>query len=240
MKKDSFYFSHDYNSRNDPKIMALRSEHGIEGYGIYWALIEIMAEDSKTRLSSKEIKGVAYSLGITEEKLICVLDLCCTCGLFNKDDNKEDETSFYWSSRLLRNKEKREEISRIRSDAGRRGGEANAKQMLSKTKQNEAKERKGKERKGNLYESAKFPKIKLTVEQEKLKDRLLKPIGVYDFIEDLSDQVLYLRKIEKLINKKDPKMVNDKWEQFSKYRKVEEFRYIESVYNHLRVLFPKK
>jgi hypothetical protein len=40
MGKQTFYFSHDYNARNDEKIKELIFEHGMEGYGIYWSIIE--------------------------------------------------------------------------------------------------------------------------------------------------------------------------------------------------------
>lgn len=40
MGKKTFYFSHDYNARNDEKIKELIFEHGMEGYGIYWSIIE--------------------------------------------------------------------------------------------------------------------------------------------------------------------------------------------------------
>ncbi len=38
--KDTFYFSHDYNARNDSKIKKLLSKHGFTGYGLFWAIIE--------------------------------------------------------------------------------------------------------------------------------------------------------------------------------------------------------
>lgn len=40
MAKDTFYFSHDYNSRNDVKIKKLLAKHGMLGYGVFWAVIE--------------------------------------------------------------------------------------------------------------------------------------------------------------------------------------------------------
>ena len=43
-EKDAYYFPHDCNARNDPKILALRSVFGAEGYGVYWMLIEILRE----------------------------------------------------------------------------------------------------------------------------------------------------------------------------------------------------
>lgn len=38
--KDTFYFSHDYNTRNDIKIKRLIAKHNYLGYGIFWAIIE--------------------------------------------------------------------------------------------------------------------------------------------------------------------------------------------------------
>ncbi len=40
MAKDTFYFSHDYNARNDSKIKRLISKHGMLGYGLWWAIVE--------------------------------------------------------------------------------------------------------------------------------------------------------------------------------------------------------
>ena len=38
--KETFYFSHDYNTRSDVKIKKLIGKHGYLGYGLFWALIE--------------------------------------------------------------------------------------------------------------------------------------------------------------------------------------------------------
>jgi len=38
--KDTFYFSHDYNARQDFKIKKLHRKHGSLGYGIFWSLVE--------------------------------------------------------------------------------------------------------------------------------------------------------------------------------------------------------
>lgn len=40
MAKDTFYFTHDYNSRNDMKIKKLISKQGYLGFGVFWAIIE--------------------------------------------------------------------------------------------------------------------------------------------------------------------------------------------------------
>ena len=40
MPKDTFYFSHDYNARNDEKIKRLIRKHGMQGYGVFWSIVE--------------------------------------------------------------------------------------------------------------------------------------------------------------------------------------------------------
>ena len=46
MGKETYYFSHDYNARNDPKIRKLISRHGITGYGIFWAIVEDLYQNA--------------------------------------------------------------------------------------------------------------------------------------------------------------------------------------------------
>lgn len=38
--KDTFYFTHDYNARQDFKIKKLHRKHGSLGYGVFWSLVE--------------------------------------------------------------------------------------------------------------------------------------------------------------------------------------------------------
>ena len=45
--KESFYFSHDYNARNDQKILMLRGKFGNEGYALFFYILETMAEESQ-------------------------------------------------------------------------------------------------------------------------------------------------------------------------------------------------
>lgn len=40
----NLYFAHDANAMQDAKLMRLRREHGYEGIGIYWALIELLRQ----------------------------------------------------------------------------------------------------------------------------------------------------------------------------------------------------
>ena len=38
--KEIVFFSHDANAMNDTKILNMRADYGIEGYGLYWVIIE--------------------------------------------------------------------------------------------------------------------------------------------------------------------------------------------------------
>lgn len=44
----SFYFQHDYNAATDAKILFLRQQLGMEGYGIYWFIVEQLANAGGT------------------------------------------------------------------------------------------------------------------------------------------------------------------------------------------------
>jgi len=51
--KDSYYFQHDSNARNDPKLKALMNTYGLEGYGRFWIIIEMMRESSCYKLEDQ-------------------------------------------------------------------------------------------------------------------------------------------------------------------------------------------
>ena len=42
MEKDAFYFPHFSNARTDRKLRRVRKDLGLEGYGIYFMLLEVM------------------------------------------------------------------------------------------------------------------------------------------------------------------------------------------------------
>ena len=85
MKKH--YFEHDYSARNDQKILRLRARHGWEGYGLYWALVETMAEDSLGRIDRGAIEGLSVGYGVAMEELNTIIEDCLEIGLFCKSDD---------------------------------------------------------------------------------------------------------------------------------------------------------
>ena len=151
MKADTFYFSHDYHARTDPKCSALIKEHGMSGYGLYWSLIEMIhSQGGKITKFPGLFKGLSHSLNIPEDDLMKQIEAMLNgCELLLQDEN------YIWSERALRNLQEKEEKKRLRSESGRKGGiisgasRKSTKQneaLLHNVERNEAKERKGKER----------------------------------------------------------------------------------------------
>ena len=59
MAKDVYYFSHDVNASNDPKIVAMESEFGVISYAWWWKLIEKLASSEDYRLPFKKYTFIA-------------------------------------------------------------------------------------------------------------------------------------------------------------------------------------
>ena len=142
MAKDTYYFSHDYNARNDPKILELRSEYGLEGLGTFWCIIETLAEDEDGYIIASLMGGLSVGYGIPKARLIEMIDFMVKIGLLCESDNG------IFSRRLMEHKKHRKHLS----DKGREG----ALKKWSKRDINSppisppyANKRKGKEKKGN-------------------------------------------------------------------------------------------
>jgi len=152
MKTRALYFSHDSNARDDEKIIRLRMSHGWEGYGIYWAIVEMLRNANAYKLECNWT-AIAFSLR-TDEKL--VENVVCKFDLF------ECKQNFFFSNSLRNRMKMKDEISQKRRGAAmaRWSGDADAMQMHSKSnankmqlqcKESKGKERKEKERKENKY-----------------------------------------------------------------------------------------
>ena len=92
MKDDLPYFSHDNDSRNHPKMKALRARYGWTGYGQFWALNEMIAGSAEARLdlSRKVVRSAtACELGMTTDALDDFLSFLANedeCGLINYEN----------------------------------------------------------------------------------------------------------------------------------------------------------
>lgn len=114
MNRESIYFSHDADAMNDPKCMLLVAQLGMEGYGTFWALVEMLRTQPEYRLPLSLIPAISTRLNITQAKLETVIR---SFGLF---DLSED--SFFFSQSLRVRMELMEEKSRRRRLAGRKAG----------------------------------------------------------------------------------------------------------------------
>lgn len=139
MAKDTYYFSHDFNARNDEKILELRSNFGAEGYGIFWMIVETMAENENGGINGVLIGGLSHGYGVSKSLLKEILDCCVRVGLFYEKDG------FYLSNRLLAYKEFR----KVQSEYGKVGAEKRWGGHRGANGSANAKERKGKEIKEN-------------------------------------------------------------------------------------------
>ena len=72
MKKDTFYFSHDYTAANDVKCLFLRQNLGMEGYGIFWYLVEQLAQSGGI-LPMNIIPVLAMQMQVPEIKVKAVI-----------------------------------------------------------------------------------------------------------------------------------------------------------------------
>jgi len=136
--KETFYFSHDYGARNDPKLIKLQMKLGHEGKGIYWDLIEMLYEQSGYLLMS-EIETYSFDLRTTYER---ITDIINEYDLFKNDGEK------FWSESVLERLKIREiKSNKARESVMNRWNNTNV--IRSNKKRNTIKERKGKKIKVN-------------------------------------------------------------------------------------------
>lgn len=136
MKKDSYYFSHDYNASNDHKILFLRQQLGMEGYGIYWFILEQLVQ-SGGYLPLKIIPVLSMQCQTQEVKVNAVVK---EFDLFQISNNQ------FFSIRLNEHLQLRKKLSeKGKEGAINRWGNRGA--IRDGISNPNAKERKGKERK---------------------------------------------------------------------------------------------
>lgn len=71
--KDTYYFPHDYNARQDPKLQDVMAHHGVAGVGIYWCLVEMLYEQGGV-IPLKAVKGIAYALHVDSEVVSSIIN----------------------------------------------------------------------------------------------------------------------------------------------------------------------
>lgn len=135
-KKDAYYFSHDTNARNDEKMMELRAEYDIAGIGMFWCLIEMMAESPSYELSLSRIGGIAMALGVKKDEMLSFITSCCTEPIMLFKWNEEA----VWSESLKRRMNIKEQKRQQKVDAGKKGAESRWKDSTAITQHGKGKE----------------------------------------------------------------------------------------------------
>ena len=106
------YFSHDANARCDEKCVALLMAHRLEGYGLFWCIIERLMQESGHTLAV-DYNVIAYDMRCSSELVKSVIE---DFGLFSFT---EDGKRFY-SESLMRRTQKFDEVSAKRKEAAQR------------------------------------------------------------------------------------------------------------------------
>ena len=157
MAKDVYYFSHDVNASNDPKIVAMESEFGVISYAWWWKLIEKLASSEDYRLPFKKYTFIALDkeLGILNENerplnenerplnenehtFFCSnKSFLFVNSLINDFELLECDDEYFWSPSLIRRQEERrskfEKKQEQRRIAGIKSGEARRKKEQKRT-----------------------------------------------------------------------------------------------------------
>lgn len=147
--KDTYYFSHDYNARNDEKILKMIQKYGWESYGLFWAIIEKLYESGG--FLEKDYDCIAFDLRTDSERIANVIE----SGLFEFRNEKFYSKSV--NARLIARKGKSEMARQSAFLRWNKTKKEDANAMRTQCERYAIKERKGKERKGQLERGDKSP-----------------------------------------------------------------------------------
>jgi len=144
MAKETFYFSHDYNTRSDAKIKNLLKKHKALGYGIYWMIVEDLYNNANALQTDYEV--IAYDLRVDEDLIESVV---------NDFDLFVVNNGFFGSKSIEYRLNKRAEKSRKARESANKRWNKDANALPSQCEPNAIKERKVKETK-SLYTEKEF------------------------------------------------------------------------------------
>ncbi len=126
MPQETFYFPHDYNPLEDSNLQSFIGVYGAVGYGVFWRVVEKLHSSLNHRLPHTKLTylSVAGQLSVPVEKVQEMVEACVeTFQLFYSDGES------FGSSRVDRNIEKRAEVVKQRSNAGKESAKKRKKAM---------------------------------------------------------------------------------------------------------------
>ena len=80
---NTFYFSHDYDAMQDEKIKRMIRRHGMVGYGLFWAIIELLYANANALQTDYE--GIAFDFRVNSD---IVKSVICDFNLFIIRENE--------------------------------------------------------------------------------------------------------------------------------------------------------
>ena len=188
--KDTYYFPHDYNVMQDEKIKMLIRKHGMEGYGIFWAIVEMLYNNANALRTDYE--GIAFDVRTNCEKIESIVN---DFDLFIVDGD-----TFGSMSIERRLNERKEKSRKAKESASYRWNNANA--LRTECDGNAIKEKKVKEKK----EKKEIKVNDITVSSEtKIKNEAFEKFNKW-----LDSETTFVRKIKKQMTE----------EQFMKLKKT--------------------
>lgn len=106
------YFSHDCNAMGDNKITDLRADYGMEGYGVYWGIVEALSREPDLTLPYTKHKVASLRLSMAPSfDMKKFIDDCIGLGLFESDGKR------FWSESLKKRLSQISDISQKRREA---------------------------------------------------------------------------------------------------------------------------
>lgn len=142
MRKKLHYFIHEVNAMQDPKIAAMMSAYGFAGYGMYWAIIELLTKETEHRINiggkygirslaqilNASLTTVEQTLSQRTESLEKFIEDCVQeFGLLKSKDD------YLYSESLDRRMEFVDERRRQASEAGKQSAAIRAKNKAKAT-----------------------------------------------------------------------------------------------------------
>jgi len=115
-KVKSLFFDHDFYAMSDEKIRAVRSKYDMLGYGVYFGILEFLAQNGGTMLC--RYSDLAYEFHVDDEVVRSVIE---DFGLFSLVG--EGDCRMFKSDRLCRHLERMDEMREARSNGGKKGME---------------------------------------------------------------------------------------------------------------------
>jgi hypothetical protein len=131
--KYSFYFPHDFNAHNDPKMVRLEME-GWDLFGLYWAIIEMLHEQGG--FLDNDPEAISFALRANKERITKLLNFP---GIFEISDGK------ITCQRVIRNLQDRREKSDKAKESINKRWHKDTDVLPTNYDGNTIKERKGKE-----------------------------------------------------------------------------------------------